>query len=62
MGKIIHMTYLHDDECRTLFSRDMKDCSCKPDIKIQESPNMEFTEKEIRKDLGFWKKIKARFN
>ena len=59
---IYHQTILHDENCPTLFTRNMKDCKCKPEIKIAKSPNMEFTEKEIRKDLSFWKKIKWRFN
>lgn len=59
---IYHQTISHDAGCPTLFSRRMQDCKCKPEIKIEKSTSMKFTEKKIKQDLIGWLREKAKFN
>ncbi len=62
MGKIIHVIYSHDDGCPTLFSRNMADCKCKPDVETKTPKTWEESEKLIRNDFKNWKKERQRYN
>ena len=61
-GKIFHQIFLHDDYCKTLTSRKMEDCSCKPTIKLIESDSFEMSEKLLNDDFKQWKKNIAKNN
>jgi hypothetical protein len=62
MSGIFHATYSHDDGCKTLLTRNMDDCKCNCDVKIEKAPNDKFTEDKIKDDLTNWKREQAKYN
>lgn len=62
MSGIYHITYLHDDWCKTLLTRDMGDCNCKPEVKFEESKDFGSFEKKMKDDLNNYKKIVSENN
>ena len=60
--KIIHQTFYHDDNCPTLVTRNMKHCKCQVEIKMEKSPNWEFTEQKIKQDIENYLRNKSKYN
>lgn len=61
-GGIFVMTFFHDDNCRTLFSRNMADCKCKVETKVGEMKTFEELQKSVKEDLKQWKETRRRYN
>jgi hypothetical protein len=59
---IYHMIYKHDNNCPTLFSRDLKDCKCKPEVQIVKNESDEQSVDLMMKDMKEYKKTKAKYN
>lgn len=60
--KIIHQTFYHDDHCPTLFTRNMADCKCKVEIKLEKSKSWAFTEQKIKQDFKNFVRFRGKYN
>lgn len=59
---IYHQTFYHDDGCKTLFSRDMADCRCKVEVKLEKSTGEKFTKDKIMNDMKQFLRNKSKYN
>jgi len=59
---IYHQTFFHDDNCPTLVTRNMGDCKCKPEVKIEKSKGMNFSVQKMNEDRKNFLRYKAKYN
>jgi hypothetical protein len=59
---IFHIHHYHDDNCKTLLTRNMDDCKCRVEIKVQKSVDIKELEQIIKDDMRQYKKRVAENN